>query len=73
MITNPAVKAYSSVGDAEPLNPSKENSVDKSNGFMSRSRDFASSEEPKEQEPNELIRGYVKQIRDKRKELNYYG
>lgn len=69
MITNPAVKAYASIGDAEPLNTIKKNPVDKSNGFMSRSRNFASSEEPKEQEPNELIRGYVKQIRDKRREL----
>jgi len=69
MITNPAVKAYASIGDAEPLNTIKKNPVDKSNGFMSRSRNFASSEEPKKQEPNELIRGYVKQIRDKRREL----
>jgi len=69
MLTNPAAKVYASIGDAEPLNKIKENSVDKPNGFMSRSRDFASSEEPKEQEPNELIRGYVKQIRDKRREL----
>jgi len=69
MLTNPAVQAYASIGDAEPLNKTKKDSVDKSNGFMSRSRDFASSEEPKEQEPNELIRGYVKQIRDKRREL----
>ena len=69
MLTNPAVQAYASIGDAEPLNTIKKNPVDKSNGFMSRSRNFASSEEPKEQEPNELIRGYVKQIRDKRREL----
>ena len=69
MLTNPAVQAYASIGDAEPLNKTKKDSVDKSNGFMSRSRDFSSSEEPKEQEPNELIRGYVNQIRDKRREL----
>ena len=69
MLTNSATNSYASVGDAEPLDKVNKNSVDKSNGFMSRSRNFASSEEPKEQEPNELIRGYVKQIRDKRREL----
>ena len=68
MLTNPAVQAYASIGDAEPKTK-KTTSVESSSGLLSRSRNAKSNTEDVQAEPNEIIRGYVKQIRDKRREL----
>lgn len=68
MLTNSAVQAYASIGDAEPKTK-KTTSVESSSGLLSRSKNAMSDTKDVQAEPNEIVRGYVKQIRDKRREL----
>ena len=66
MLTNPAVTAYASLGNAQPKRK-KIKSVEKPNGLLSRARDTVSSDT--EKESNDNIREYVLQIRNKRREF----
>tara|TARA_R110001583_G_scaffold57842_2_gene172811 strand:+ start:638 stop:853 length:216 start_codon:yes stop_codon:yes gene_type:complete len=68
MLTNPAVKAYAAIGDAQPRTKEVK-PVEKSNGLLSRSKSIMSNNSSTEKEPNDMIRDYVLQIRNKRKEL----
>tara|TARA_R110002020_G_scaffold475817_1_gene712549 strand:+ start:2045 stop:2266 length:222 start_codon:yes stop_codon:yes gene_type:complete len=68
MLTNPAVTAYASLGNAEPKRKEVK-SVEKTSGLLSRSRNVMSSDNDTEKELNENLREYVLQIRNKRKEL----
>ena len=67
MMTNPAMKAYASIGN--PENTRKVEPVEKTSGLLSRSKSSTPKGEPKEKEPRELIEGYVMEIRAKRKEI----
>jgi len=67
MMTNPAMKAYASIGN--PENTRKVEPVEKTSGLLSRSKNSTPKGEPKEKEPRELISGYVMEIRALRKEV----
>ena len=67
MMTNPAMKAYASIGN--PENTRKVEPVEKTSGLLSRSKSSTLKGEPKEKEPRELIEGYVMDIRAKRREI----
>jgi len=67
MMTNPAMKAYASIGN--PENTRKVEPVEKTSGLLSRSKSSTPKGEPKEKEPRELIEGYVMDIRAKRREV----